>query len=140
MESWKRNVIFTVFWLWICLILVGQHLESKRVLLTPKPFQLIENTSNITDEIADIEKFQDNVISLKYEEIKKAFLYAHESNDYEQNKNSWQNETESSTIGEIIYPMDSQIFFTGCPTDIASSLKLILQSLRQDICKRTRYL
>ena len=29
---------------------------------------------------------------------------------------------------------------TGCSTDIASSLKLTLQSLGQDICKRTTYL
>ena len=39
-----------------------------------------------------------------------------------------------------IFVSDVILITTGCPTDIASSLKSILQGLGQDICKRTTYL
>ena len=68
MEPCKRYVIFTIFWFWICLFLVGQNLESKTVLRIPKPYQLIGN--NTSEKIVDVENDLDNLISQKYEEIK----------------------------------------------------------------------
>ena len=70
MEPWKRYVIFATFWFWICLFLVGQNLESKTVLRIPKPYQLIGN--NTSEKIVDVENDLDNLISQKYEEIKKS--------------------------------------------------------------------
>ena len=70
MEPCKRYVIFTIFWFWICLFLVGQNLESKTVLRIPKPYQLIGN--NTSEKIVDVENDLDNLISQKYEEIKKS--------------------------------------------------------------------
>ena len=63
MQPCKRYVIFTIFWFWICLFLVGQNLESKTVLRIPKPHQLIG--SDTSEKI-------DYLISQKYEEIKKS--------------------------------------------------------------------
>ena len=70
MEPWKRYVIFATFWFWICLFLVGQNLESKTVLRIPKPYQLIGN--NTSENIVDVENDIGNLISQKYEEIKKS--------------------------------------------------------------------
>ena len=70
MEPWKRYVIFATFWFWICLFLVGQNLESKTVLRIPRPYQLIGN--NTSEKIVDVENDLDNLISQKYEEIKKS--------------------------------------------------------------------
>ena len=44
-------------------------------------------------------------------------------------------------LAEYVFLFDLIIVtYTGCPTDIAFSLKSILQHLGQDICKRTTYL
>ena len=70
MEPCKRYVIFTIFWFWICLFLVGQHLESKTVLRIPKPYQIIGN--NTSEKTVDVQNDQENMISQKFEEIKKS--------------------------------------------------------------------
>ena len=75
MEPCKRYVIFTIFWFWICLFLVGQNLESKTVLRIPKPYQLIGK--NTSEKIVDVENDLDDLISQKYEEIKKSKTVLH---------------------------------------------------------------
>ena len=68
-----------------------ENIISEKYEETPKPYQLIENVnSNISEEIFDIKYVQENVTSVKNDEIKKLLLH------------SWrgQNETESVTKGK----------------------------------------
>ena len=61
---------YCIFGIWICLSTFGQNLESKTKLPTPKNYQLIGKYTS--EKIVDVQNYQENMISQKYEEIKKS--------------------------------------------------------------------
>ena len=73
MEWLKIQILlgtYCIFGVWICLSTFGQNLESESKLPIPKTYQLIGRYTS--EKTVDIQNDQENMISQKFEEIKKS--------------------------------------------------------------------